>query len=317
MPSVLDGGSQILLANIMTPKRLICTYASDMAHPVPSHNYVLVNRSMLCNCHMESGLTYLLKSIAFCETANADYTMSFTLNLAFLHMIWDLWPDNFTLLSPNLTKEELSFPLGLTSNAKIRQKDTNVSYPLTLMHEPQSLTGLRVSLRARGEAPPNRKPHFLLHPRQIYPMGHRKKGSFLFHLALHVFYFSSAVIVFITIGPQIYSCLKQRKLKTLVTTMALYKLPGTEALNGSLPLTAPIIPSEGHAKYVCLDPWINALITMVSLGTVIAYLMVRCRCRTLCRGLEYATACHVCIFISRNERNPDPAPGLSLGHPAH
>ena len=34
MPSVLDGGSQILLANIMTPKGLICTYASDMAHPV-------------------------------------------------------------------------------------------------------------------------------------------------------------------------------------------------------------------------------------------------------------------------------------------
>ena len=76
MPSVLDGGPQILLANILTPKRLICTYASDMAHPVPSHDYVLVNRSMLCNCHMESGLTYLLKSTAFCETASADYTMS-------------------------------------------------------------------------------------------------------------------------------------------------------------------------------------------------------------------------------------------------
>ena len=202
MPSVLDGSSQILLANIMTPKRLICTYASDMACPVPSHNYVLVNRSMLCNCHMESGLTYLLKSNAFCETASADYTMSFTLNLAFLHMIQDLWPDNFTLLSPNITMKELSFPLSLSSNAEFRQRNTNVSYPLT----------------------------------------------------------------------------------------------------GSLPLTAPIIPSEGHAKYVCLDPWINAPITMVSLGTVIAYLMVRCRHHTLCRGLEYTTACHVYVFISRNER---------------
>ena len=46
MPSVLDGGPQILLANILTPKRLTCTYASDMAHPVPSHDYVLVNRSI-------------------------------------------------------------------------------------------------------------------------------------------------------------------------------------------------------------------------------------------------------------------------------
>ena len=98
MPSVLDGGPQILLANILTPKRLMCTYASDMACPVPSHDYVLVNRSILCNCHMESGLTYLLKSIAFCEIASADYTMSFSLNLAFLHMIQELWPGNFSQL---------------------------------------------------------------------------------------------------------------------------------------------------------------------------------------------------------------------------
>ena len=228
--------------------------------------------------------------------------MFFTLNLAFLHMIQDLLPDNFTFLSPNLTKEELSLPLGPTSNVKFRQRATNVSYPLTLMHEPQSLTDLRSSLRARGQAPCNRNPPFLLHPRQIYPMEYHKKGYFLFHLALHVFYFSSAVIVFITTGPQIYSFLKQRKLKTLVTTMALNKLPGTEVLNGSLPLTAPIIPSEGHAKYMCLDPWINALIMMVSLRTVIAYLMVRCRCCTLCRGMEYATACHMYVFVSRYER---------------
>ena len=129
MPSVLDGGPQILLANILTPKRLICTYASDMARPVPSHNYVLVNRSILCNCHMESGLTYLLKSVAFCETASADYTMSFTLNLAFLHMIQDLWPGNFSQLPPSITKEELSFPLGLTSNADFHAQNPNGSYP--------------------------------------------------------------------------------------------------------------------------------------------------------------------------------------------
>ena len=30
--------------------------------------------------------------------------------------------------------------------------------------------------------------------------------------------------------------------------------------------------------------------------------MVRCRKCTLCRGLEYATACHIYVFISRNDR---------------
>ena len=172
MPSVLDGGPQILLANILTPKRLICTYASDMARPVPSHNYVLVNRSILCNCHMESGLTYLLKSIAFCETAGADYTMSFTLNLAFLHMIRDLWPGNFSQLPLGITKEELSFPLRLTSNADFRTQDPNGSYPVVLLHEPKSLSALCSSLRARDIFPSDRKSPFSFGPRHDYPIDH-------------------------------------------------------------------------------------------------------------------------------------------------
>ena len=187
MPSVLDGGPQILLANMLTPKRLICTYASDMARPVPSHDYVLVSRSMLCNCHMESGLTYLLKSIAFCEDASTDYTMSFALNLACLHMIQELWPGNFSMLPPTITSKELFFPLGLTSNLDFCSKDPNSSYPLVLQHEPTSLTALRSSLKARDAAPRNRKTPFHLGPRQDYPIGHHRKGSFLFHLALHIF----------------------------------------------------------------------------------------------------------------------------------
>ena len=251
---------------------------------------------------MESGLTYLLKSIAFCETASADYTMSFALNLAFLHMIQDLWPGNFSQLPPVVTQEELAFPFGLISNADFHGQDPNGTYPVILMHEPQSLAALHSSLRAQGATPSDRKSSFSFGPRQAYPNGHHKKGSFLFHLALHIFYFSTGIIVFVSIGPQLYACIKQGKLKTLVATMVLYKVPGTDAFNGILPLSAPIIPNEGHAKYVCLDPWVNALVTLASLGTIVAFLMVRCRKHTLCRGLEYATACHIYVFISRNDR---------------
>ena len=282
---------ELFLVKHKSPKRLICTYASDMARPVPSHDYVLVSRSMLCNCHMESGLTYLLKSIAFCEDASTDYTMSFALNLAFLHMIQELWPRNFSMLPPTITSKELFFPLGLTSNLDFCSKDPNSSYPLVLRHEPTSLTALHSSLKARDAAPRNRKTPFHLGPRQDYPIGHHRKGSFLFHLALHIFYFSTGIIVFVSIGPQIYACIKQGKLKTLVTTMALYKLPGTDA----------IVPNDGHPKYVCLDPWVNALVTLASLGTIATYLMVRCRWHTLYKGLEYTTTCHVYMFISSND----------------
>ena len=302
MPSVLDGGPLILLANMLTPKRLICTYASDMARPVPSHDYVLVNRSMLCNCHMESGLTYLLKSIAFCEGATMDYTMHFALNLAFLHMIQEIWPGNFSHLTPNLTQDELAFPLSLPTNADFCKQNPNTSYPLNLLQEPAFLTALRSSLKARSLVHQNRNSPFPFSPRQEYPVGHLRKGSFLFHLALHIFYFSSGVIVFLSIGPQIYGGIKQGKLKALVATMTMYKLPTTEAVNETLYLAESIVSSKGQAKYVCLDPWINALLTLASLGTIITYMIMRCRKRTLCRGLEYASACHIYVFISKNER---------------
>ena len=201
-----------------------------------------------------------------------------------------------------MTKEELSFPLGITSNADFCKQDPNVSYPIVLLQEPQSLSALHSSLRARGATPPDRKPPFLLGPRQAYPIRHHGKGSFLFHLALHIFYFSTGIIVFVSLDPQVYACIKQGKLKTLVATMALYKLPDTEAFNGTLPMSAPIVPNEGHAKYVCLDPWINTLVTLASLGTIVAYIMVRCRRCTLCKGLEYATACHIYVFIRRSDR---------------
>ena len=302
MPSVLDGGPFILLANMLAPKRLICAYASDMARPVPSHDYVLVNRSMLCNCHMESGLTYLLKSIAFCEDASTEYTMHFALNLAFLHMIQELWPGNFSHLTPNLTQEELAFPLSLSTNADFRKQNPNTSYPLTLLQEPTSLTALCSSLKARSQAPFHRNSPFPFSPRQEYPVGNHRKGSFLFHLALHIFYFSTGVIVFLSIGPQIYGWIKQGKLKALVATMTMYELPTTEAVNETLYLAESIVSKKGQAKYVCLDPWINALLTLASLGTIITYVIMRCRKRTLCRGLEYASACHVYVFISKNER---------------
>ena len=83
-PSVLDGGTHILLANMLSPKRLVCSQDLHMAHPVPSYPYVLVNRSLLCNCHLESGLTYLLESLGSCSP-QPKFIMYFTINSAFNH----------------------------------------------------------------------------------------------------------------------------------------------------------------------------------------------------------------------------------------
>ena len=73
LPSILDGGSYILLANMLNPKRLICTYDQGLAKPLPTSSYALVSRDILCYCHLQIGLTYILKSIASCTKNHNPY----------------------------------------------------------------------------------------------------------------------------------------------------------------------------------------------------------------------------------------------------
>ena len=40
----------------------------DLAKPLPSSPYVLVDRRILCHCHIQSGLTYILKNIGSCNS---------------------------------------------------------------------------------------------------------------------------------------------------------------------------------------------------------------------------------------------------------
>ena len=53
IPTVLDGGNEIILANWPNDKHIICTINNDIPVIIPGHPYVLVNRSVLCNCSIE------------------------------------------------------------------------------------------------------------------------------------------------------------------------------------------------------------------------------------------------------------------------
>ena len=53
-PTVLDDGNDIVLANWPDDKCIICTTNNDFPIPIPSHPYILLNRSILCNCGIEA-----------------------------------------------------------------------------------------------------------------------------------------------------------------------------------------------------------------------------------------------------------------------
>ena len=48
-PTVLDDGKEIILANWPNNKHIICIINNDIPIRIPSHPYVLVNRSVLSN----------------------------------------------------------------------------------------------------------------------------------------------------------------------------------------------------------------------------------------------------------------------------
>ena len=79
IPTVLDGGNEIILENWPNDKHIICTTNNDISIKILSHPYVLVNRSVLCNCGIEADNHYLLESLATCDNRGSKLTMYFTL----------------------------------------------------------------------------------------------------------------------------------------------------------------------------------------------------------------------------------------------
>ena len=59
-PAVLDGRNEIILAAWPNDKHIICNINNDIPVRIPSHLYVLVNRSVLYNCGIEAENHFLL-----------------------------------------------------------------------------------------------------------------------------------------------------------------------------------------------------------------------------------------------------------------
>ena len=85
--TVLDGGNEIILANCPNDKHIICTINNGILIEIPGHSYVLVNRSILCNCSIEVENNFLLESSAMCHDANTNLVIYFMVNTAVTNYI--------------------------------------------------------------------------------------------------------------------------------------------------------------------------------------------------------------------------------------
>ena len=66
-PTMLDGGFQIILANWPNYRKIMCSHNNNIPINIPGHPYILMNRSILCNCDVKAETNFLLESLAACE----------------------------------------------------------------------------------------------------------------------------------------------------------------------------------------------------------------------------------------------------------
>ena len=130
-PAVLDGGNEIILANWPADKHIICSINNDIPIEIQSHPYVLVNRSILCNCRIEADNNYLLKYLATCHDSRTKLVIYFMVNLAFTNYLND-----FTLMEeisiPTITNKSTSEVMLAVILNKSKFDESLLSVPLTL-----------------------------------------------------------------------------------------------------------------------------------------------------------------------------------------
>ena len=84
-PSVLDGGHEIILANWPNTKYVTCNDNHNYPIKISSHPYVLLKRTVLCNCDIHAENHFLFESIAACPGKQSALTIYYTVNIAFMH----------------------------------------------------------------------------------------------------------------------------------------------------------------------------------------------------------------------------------------
>ena len=136
--------NEIILANWPKTKYVVCNDNHEYPIKIPRHPYVLLKRSVLCNCDIHAEEHSLLESIAACPGKQSDMTMYYTVNTAFMHYL-----DNF--------KEQLEISsLDVNQNWATQETILPISLQATpfenkLLKAPETLKGLVQQYRQKGQ----------------------------------------------------------------------------------------------------------------------------------------------------------------------
>ena len=191
----MDGGNEITLANWPNDKPIICNINNDIPVRIPSQLYVLINRSVLCNCGIEADNYYLLESLAACDNVDCKLTMYFTVNTAFADYL-DMFPIlmeslEFLIIKIRTTFEKTPFISSYTNQKEI--------FDLQKRHDDNMILNAN-------------------------------KNFFSYSYIMDISMFISAVISLLAATLTVYLLCKHKKLRALIASLVLHQVKevGTE-----------------------------------------------------------------------------------------
>ena len=264
-------GDEIILANWPNDKHIICNINNDIPVKIPSHPYVLVNRSILCNCSIEADNHHLLESITACDKKFTKLTMYFTINLAFT---------NYLDMLPNLTE-----PLTLIRDRMHYEQPLLVH--LNIPHYDNSLTNRPSKLKEFLKdymQNANDKEIFDLQKRHTtYTLSPYK--NFFLNQIVNIFTFTSSIISIITITLVIYLFCKHKHIRTIVASLILHKAKEVEAKSST----------ETNNSECSTLAYIGIALTILSMVIVI---LLHYRKSKFCRGYRFSNIVKIVLFIS-------------------
>ena len=269
-PTVLDGGEEIILANWPNDKHIICNVNNDIPVKIPCHPYVLVNRSVLCNCSIEANNHYLWESIAACDNRNSKLVMYFTINIAFANYL-DMFPnltDSFNLIKDRTTCEQ-PFPINLS----IPDFDSSLlPVPTNLKNYVQDYTKNKEIFDLEER-----------HVSSIKLLNHSNKNFFSNNYIVDIFVFATSVISLISTTLIVYLFCKHKLIRILMTSLILHRIKNIEASS-----------SETNCECKTLA-YIGIGLTILSL---IIVTFLHYRKSRLCKGHNFSNALKIMVFIS-------------------
>ena len=271
-PAMLDGRHQIILANWPSYKKIMCASNNNIPISIPSHPYVLMNRSILCNCNMEAKSNFLLESLAACENleTKADLVMYFTVNLAFVTHFANAIENLGSSISTNWTTQEQILPISVES----------FEFDPNLLSAPKTMKDFVTQYKYRKEMMEKKEQKKIEEAKMS-----SKFGSFLDSFLVDMLLFIAALITMIITLTLMYMVCTQLKLKALVANLA---LQCTKAVEATDPAT----------RYCICEPnwYIVGLLLIILLG--ITYLVMN-KIRKSCsfKGCLFSNVTKIMLFI--------------------